>query len=150
MGTDSKPRARAGRPITAASEKLSGFRTLPAEGYKGRAPKWPLPESSERELERWRQVWRTPQAAAWALASERWRWHNVAMYVRWSVRAEDADASAAVATTARQFMDEIGLTTAGLRMNGWRVAADELADRAAAKPAPAAARPRRMRAVGDG
>jgi hypothetical protein len=150
MPSDGKPRARAGRPLTATSEKLAGFRTLPAEGYKGRIPKWPLDDCTEREAARWKQVWRTPQAAAWATQEERWRVHTVAMFVRWSVRSEDLECPPGVATTARQLMDEVGLSTAGMRANGWRVAADELASRKAAEPAVPTVRPRRMRAAGGG
>ena len=39
---------------------------LPAEGYRGPVPEFPLDDATDRELEVWAQLWRTPQAAAWA------------------------------------------------------------------------------------
>lgn len=123
---------------------------LPAEGYSGPVPEFPLTEASDRELEVWAQLWRTPQACAWTLKAERWRVRSVALYCRWSVRAEDPDAPVSVMAQVHRLGDQIGMTTAGLAEMGWKVAADELTDRAAAKPSTTTARPRRMRAVGDG
>ena len=40
---------------------------LPAEGYAGEIPDFPLPDASERELEVWAEAWRTPQACAWSM-----------------------------------------------------------------------------------
>src|SRR5690606_25985695 len=47
------------------------YTRLPAEGYTGKAPKFPLPEPTAREHQVWRELWTTPQAAAWA--KEKWR-----------------------------------------------------------------------------
>jgi hypothetical protein len=140
-------------------------------------PKWPLParaiyrweyedkrrwqvrddEATEqvaaRELELWKWAWRTPQAAAWAQPSEKWRSHTIAMWVRTAVICESSEATAADKGSLHRFADQIGFTTAGLSEMGWRVAVDELAGRAAQRgPAPAAAAPRqrRLRAAGDG
>src|SRR5690349_16544352 len=80
---------------------------LPASGYTGEAPEFPLPKrviwnewfegsgrdrekrrelddgaterTAERERELWAWLWTTPQACAWALPSERWRLHTIAM-----------------------------------------------------------------------
>lgn len=93
---------------------------LPAEGYDGEVPEFPLPDASKRELEVWGQAWRTPQACAWAL--EVWRQRTVAMWVRWSVRMEAEDASAALGNVVVRFADQIGLTPAGLKENGWKIA----------------------------
>lgn len=114
------------------------FRALPAEGFGGRVPAFPLPSASVRERKVWRELWRTPQAAAWV--SEPWRWRSVALFARWSVRMEEPDAPSSVATAARQLADEIGLTTAGLRANGWTIEANEPARgaEASARSAPAA------------
>ena len=96
------------------------FHALPAEGFAGAAPEFPLPGMMEREAEVWESLWRTPQAAAWSVES--WRWRVVAMYVRWSVRMEDVEANAALVSQVIRLGDQIGLTPAGLRENGWKIA----------------------------
>lgn len=97
---------------------------LPAAGYDGPVPGFPLPEATDRELEVWAQAWRTPQACAWSQPSERWRHRTVALWVRLSVRCESPDASAAYLAQLHRFADQIGMTTAGLAEMGWKIAAD--------------------------
>jgi len=121
---------------------------LPAAGHDGEAPVFPLPpvrvydvwfdddgrhkvldeEATEarrdREVELWAWAWRTPQAAAWSLES--WRWQTVAMWVRTHGICESADATAADKNSLHRFADQIGLTPAGLKENGWKVAPAEL------------------------
>jgi hypothetical protein len=137
-----------------------GFRldALPAEGFKGRVPKFPLPPTpvyweyfedkqkvrevdatatearQARELELWKWAWRTPQAAAWV--KEPWRWHAVAMWVRTSALCESSEATAADKNSLHRFADQIGLTPAGLKENGWKIAADEVGAKRAERPAP--------------
>ena len=142
---------------------------LPAEGYRGSVPEFPLPrrvvkewvsEGKERwqetdaaatdgvaarELELWEWAWRTPQACAWSQPSESWRLHSIAMWVRTFVLCESGEATAADRNSLHRFADQIGMTPAGLRENGWAVAVDEMAakraDRKADEPkedAPAA------------
>lgn len=101
------------------------FTALPAEGYDGEPPEFPLPLASGRELEVWAEAWSMPQAAAWSVQS--WRWRAVAMWVRWSVRMEAEDASAALGNVVIRYADQIGLTPAGLKENGWKIAEDDLA-----------------------
>ncbi|MCU1640899.1 MAG: hypothetical protein JWN03_1174 [Nocardia sp.] len=77
------------------------------------------------------------------------------MYVRWKVRAELADATAADATAMRQLGDQVGLTPAGLKENGWCIAVDEVGQArtvAAEKvaPAPPSAPVRRLRSMPGG
>lgn len=111
------------------------FTALPAQGYDGEAPDFPLKNAQERELELWAWAWTTPQAAAWA--RERWRWLSVAMWVRTQFVCESLEATAADKNSLHRFADQIGLTPAGLAFNGWKVAADQLAERRAEKaPAP--------------
>jgi hypothetical protein len=124
---------------------------LPSEGYRGEVPEFPLPKVSvyvvyfedkkrvkeldaeasaarwERELELWEWAWRTPQAEAWS--REPWRWHTVAMWVRTSSVCESSDATAADKNSLHRFADQIGLTPAGLKENGWKIAADEVGSR---------------------
>lgn len=143
---------------------------LPAQGYDGDVPEWPLPNRAvyrweyedkrrfqvldedateavrDRELEMWAWAWSTPQAWAWAQPSESWRLHTVAMWVRTYVLCESSEATAADKGSLHRFADQIGMTPAGLKENGWAIAADEVGERAAErsdKPKPA----RRLRAV---
>ena len=105
--------------------------SLPNEGYHGDVPEFPLPMSSDRELILWAQVWTYPQACAWAL--ETWRWNTVAMWVRTFVVCEGAEATAADKSSLHRFADQIGLTPAGLKENGWAIAAVEVGTPARAK-----------------
>ena len=148
---------------------------LPSEGYRGEIPAWPLPKRSayivgrdeggkpvrqydsdeteaiaERELTLWGWAWRTPQAAAWAMPSESWRLHTVAMWVRTFVLCESSEATAADKGSLHRFADQIGLSPAGLKESGWAIAVDEVAARAADRPASEAGAPqpaRRLRSA---
>lgn len=122
------------------------FTALPAEGFTGEVPEFPL-TGSARELELWAWAWRTPQAAAWA--KEPWRQHSVALWVRTAAICESGDATAADKNSLHRFADQIGLTPAGLAFNGWKIAADQLAEKRAEKvPAPSAPSARdRMKAL---
>lgn len=135
------------------------FTALPASGYDGDVPKWPLPERTvwityvedgaklrerdaaetaivaAREADLWAWAWRTPQAWAWAQPSESWRLHTIAMWVRTYVLCESSEATAADKGSLHRFADQIGMTPAGLRENGWQVARDELAAKVAERPA---------------
>jgi hypothetical protein len=101
------------------------FTALPAGGFEGEIPDFPLPDALTREIAVWEEAWRTPQAAAWSVES--WRWRAVAMWVRWSVRMEAEDASAALGQVVTRYADQIGMTPAGLKENGWKIAEDDLA-----------------------
>lgn len=144
-------------PRSRTSERR-GFKltALPAEGFTGDAPEWPLTSVSERELALWQWAWRTPQACAWSMPSESWRLMSVAMWVRTFALCESATATAADKNSLHRFADQIGLTPAGLTENGWKVAVDELAQRrdepsvGADEQAEAPKRERRMRAVSGG
>ena len=135
-----QPDPRSGK----SESKGLAFTSLPAEGHRGYVPVFPLPDVSAREEELWKRLWKTPQATAWA--REKWRHHSVAMYVRVSVRAEDPDAPAGVLAQLHRFADQIGMTPAGLKENGWQIA--EPAVRAERKARPQEGAPkRRLRAV---
>lgn len=139
-------------PNSLKSAKLGySLTALPAEGYEGEIPEFPLPNATERELDVWSEAWRTPQAAAWSMAS--WRHRTVALWVRWSVRMEDLDAPATLGNVVVRLADQIGMTPAGLKENGWKVASDEVAAKRASQPAPAAAAPSardRLKAIAGG
>ena len=133
---------------------------LPSQGFAGPVPEFPLPrrdvfrketdeygktvpvfDSGEtnrveaREADLWAWLWRTPQACAWSMPSERWRLQTIGLYVRTFVICESGDGTAADKGALHRFADQIGMTTAGLREMGWKVAVDEVAKRSAEKPA---------------
>ena len=127
-------RNRSGPAANENSERSDrrGFKltALPAEGYDGDAPAWPLePAANATERSYWERAWRTPQACAWSMPSESWRIPTVARWVRLSVRCDAPDAGAAHLGQLHRFADQIGMTTAGLAEMGWAVAKDELTER---------------------
>ncbi|GEB17052.1 hypothetical protein GUY44_18945 [Pimelobacter simplex] len=130
---------------------------LPSEGYDGEVPDFPLMTFTvyrwefedkrrfqvldaeateafrERELELWEQAWSYPQACAWSM--EPWRWNTIAMWVRTTVVCESSEATAADKGSIHRFADQIGMTPAGLKENGWAIARNEVGDKAAEKAA---------------
>ena len=140
---------------------------LPSEGFIGDVPSFPLQpivlfteyfedkvkvrerdddetESfREREADVWAEAWRTPQACAWSMES--WRWPIVAEYCRLKTVIEfDPSKSAALVGQLHRYRDQLGLTPAGLKDNGWAIAVDVVAERRAER---ADAPSRRLRAV---
>jgi hypothetical protein len=113
-----------------------GFLILPAEGYRGEIPPWPLAgRQTGSEKAAWEDLWRKPQGAAWAqLHLER----SVALYVRTLVRAERAGAAAFLVSTARQLGEGLGLSAMSMLRLRWEVASDQVAEQ------------RDQRAQGDG
>ena len=164
-------------PLSGRSDRRGlSFTALPAHGFDGEPPAWPLPprivwetvmeggekfreanqretaEVAEREAELWSWAWRTPQAWAWAQPSESWRLHTIAMWVRTYVLCESSEASAADKGSLHRFADQIGMTPAGLKENGWVIAKDELSAKRSESDEPAAATSARsrMKVVRDG
>ena len=147
-------RVRSGPPVDPNSGRSETrgltFTTLAAEGYAGEPPVWPLVSATVREQAVWVEAWRTPQAAAWAEQS--WRWPIVAEYCRLKATCEQ-DANASLIAQLHRYRDQLGLTPAGLRDNGWVISANEVARKAAERREDVdQARPaRRLRvAEGDG
>ncbi|GAA5198563.1 hypothetical protein [Microbacterium jejuense] len=149
---------------------------LPSEGFRGEAPAFPLqpiilfteyfedkvkvkaPDEGgtesfrEREAEIWAEAWTTPQACAWSM--EAWRWPVVAEYCRLKAVIEFAPGeNAALVGQLHRYRDQLGLTPAGMRFNGWAIAVAEVGARRADRedrPVEAgetAAPQRRMRAL---
>lgn len=142
---------------------------LPAEGFKGLVPEFPLEpivifsehyenrakikeldegastQFGDREADVWAEAWATPQACAWSMES--WRWPVVGEYCRLKTVVElDPSASAALVGQLHRYRDQLGLTPAGLKDNGWAIAADEVGkkrDEVASSVVPV----RRLRAV---
>lgn len=92
---------------------------LPAEGYQGDIPPWPLPgRKVAADQTMWAELWRTPQAAAWArmgTATAR----MIARYVTlWR-------GGATVLGEIRQLEDRLGLNPMALRRLGWDIVQNE-------------------------
>ena len=132
--------------LTSAAQGVV-FHALPAGGFQGDVPGFPLPDETMRETEVWADLWRTPQAAAWSV--EPWRWRVVAMYVRWSVRMEDAEANAALVSQVIRLGDQIGMTPAGLKENGWQIASSEPEKATGTTGKPRASSRARLKVVGN-
>ena len=109
------------------------FTALPAEGYQGDVPDFPLPGLTPREAEVWETLWRTPQAEGWSRQS--WRWPEIGQFARLSVRLEAPDAPASLMTPWLRIRTELGLSPAGLKENGWQIEAVEVGGKPAGKPA---------------
>jgi hypothetical protein len=143
--------------------------TLPAEGFKGRIPTFPLtrptePLSSikandedredlirdalaeietrfEAEKKLWKELWRKPQAAMWHRLGMK---YQVAAYVRAFLESTSA-ASSGLKTAVLRMEGELGLSVPGMNALRWKIAHDELAEQRepeqVAAAATAAARP---------
>lgn len=110
---------RRNRPGDAA-----GWRTLPAEGPSAPPPSWPLvshpdPIMAAREAELWDDLWRRPQAEAWADLGQD---YEVGMYVRKLAEAEQPRASVELQKVVRQYLDSLGLSVQGMLRNRWKIA----------------------------
>jgi hypothetical protein len=95
------------------------WKSLPAEGRKGRAPGWPFAEQSSREKQLWSREWKRPQAVEWERNGQEL---EVALYVRCLADAESPRASVAARTLVRQQQEALGLSLPGLARNRWRIA----------------------------
>jgi hypothetical protein len=94
------------------------FTALPAEGFEGDVPEFPLPEASGRELEIWVEAWSTPQACAWFVES--WRWPTVAEFCRFKALCE-SEPNASLIGQLHRYREDLGLSAAGLARNGWKI-----------------------------
>ncbi len=100
---------------------------LPAGGYQGPIPEWPLVVGTEAELLRWEQLWRTPIAELWApMGIET----MIARYVRIALEAENIDVKTSVAVSnikgeARQLEKELGIGPSALQRLNCEVAEAE-------------------------
>lgn len=165
-----KPAAKKTATSTAAKKTTAAalveVTSLPMAGYAGRVPAFPLPKIfrgldsdgrpnkaaadsfRKREMDIWREVWRTPQAAAWSI--DTWRWPTVAEYCRIKAAVElDPDSNAALLSRLREYRNEIGLSPDGMKANGWAISRDQVTPRAAKKAAAKKTAPpqRRLRSV---
>jgi hypothetical protein len=107
---------------------------LPAEGYTGPVPDWPLavpPTDTEAGI--WARIWRTPQAAAWVTLG--WL-DEVTNYVR-LMAASQGRIDIKIFAEARQCADRLGLNTPAMLRNHWRIRANEVVAPVAVPSSPA-------------
>lgn len=102
--------------------------TLPAEGYRGAVPAFPLPGALSTEVDLWETLWRKPQAAMWSKLGLEW---EVAAYVRAFLESVEAKASAGLKTAVLRMAAEIGLSLPGMHSLRWKLSTDELAEKRA-------------------
>jgi hypothetical protein len=151
MTTQGGARVRSGPvpdPRSANSEHRGGTVLLPAGGYDGPVPDFPIPHPQLRDLELWAWAWRSPQAVMWA--REPWRQYTVAQWCQVARACEAARPTSADRGGALSLADRIGLSDAGLRFNGWTIARDEQGQpRGEQQPAPRSSSRSRMTILGD-
>lgn len=120
------PRRRNARPDTVL---------LPAGGYQGDLPQWPLTRATKAETEAWASLWRLPQADAWARMNLA---RTVARYVRALIPAEKSGAPAFKLSEVRQLEDRLGLTPMAMLRLRWEVALVEAVEEEPEDDAPVA------------
>jgi len=130
---------------------------LPAGGFAGEVPEFPLPRAIQfnsyfengkkvtepddgateavwdAELDLWADLWKKPQAHAWAALGLKFQ---VAAYTRAFLESVEAEASAGLKTAVLRMENELGISIMGMKQNLWRVS-DGVAEPVTA---PAAAR----------
>jgi hypothetical protein len=124
--------------------------TLPAEGYAGDVPAYPLPKVLvfdvyfvdkervkefnedatehrwEAENDLWIELWAKPQAFMWDRLGLKFQ---VAAYVRTYLESVSGGAAATLKTAALRMEAELGLSTVGMGHLRWKFGSDELAER---------------------
>lgn len=109
-----------------SAQRGLAFRTLDASGYSGAVPSFPLPASASddligaREVAVWETLWTYPQAFVWA--EEPWRQETLAEFCRLKAIVElSPDSNAALVAQTHRYKDQLGLSPAGLKENGWKI-----------------------------
>ena len=145
--------ARSGPPKREGSGRADAagysLTALPAEGYEGSVPEWPLePEPTATEARYWERAWRTPQACIWAKQEFAWLVPDVARWVRLTVRCDEPDAPATLLARLPSAADNIGMTAAGLARFGAKIVPDQIGEKRVKKaPVEKPKQGRRLRKV---
>lgn len=126
--------ARSGPPKREGSGRAEAagysLTALPAEGYSGDIPDWPIePGPTDVELAYWERAWRTPQAFIWARQEFSWLVPDVARWVRLTARCDERDAPATLLARLPTAADNVGMTAAGLARLGAKIEPDEVGQR---------------------
>lgn len=108
---------------------------LPAGGFRGVVPEFPLPDALTAEVELWDDLWCKPQAAAWLALGLKFQ---VAAYVRAFLESVEAGANAGLKTAVLRMETELGISIAGMKQNLWRIGEGAGAVVAASEGVPAA------------
>lgn len=141
---------------------------LPAEGYTGVVPEFPLEKISvydiwwedkkrvktfdsdatdalhDREVALWEKLWAKPQAFMWAkLGLE----YEVAAYVRAFIESTGEESNSGLKTAALRMSAEIGLSLPGMHAQRWKFADDELGARREGRPEGGPSAKDRLRAL---
>ena len=113
---------------------------LPAAGFAGVVPDFPLAEALTVEVELWAELWSKPQAHAWDALGLKFQ---VAAYVRAFLESVESGASAGLKTAVLRMENELGLSIMGMKQNLWRIG------EGSSKPASAVAPAARKTSSGD-
>ena len=113
--------------------------TLPAEGFTGTAPDFPLPSALGAEMDLWAELWRKPQAVMWDKLGMK---YQIAAYVRAFLESVEAGAVSGLKTAVLRMEGELGLSLPGMTSFHWKFSEDEVATR---RPAPKVASSARAR-----
>lgn len=97
----------------------AGWIVLPADGFKGDIPEFPLSAALTVEVDLWEKLWRKPQAQMW---SELGLEFEVAAYVRAFLESTTEKASAGLKTAVLRMAAEIGLSLPGMHGLRWKIA----------------------------
>jgi len=117
---------------------------LPSEGRQGDPPEWPLAATAAFDEKTWRDLWATPQAAAW----ERLGIGAIRMVARYVVLLAEAEVGEPkAAMEVRQLEDRLGLSPLAMLRLRWEVASDEVAEARADRQDSSTAARRRLRVV---
>lgn len=145
-------RVRSGPPVDPNSARSDArglsFQTLPSEGYLGDVPEFPIRVSKgSRVLQLWENTWRCPQGVAWI--DQPYRWHSIAEYCLLMREIEQDPTRAALVGQLHRYRDQLGLTPAGLRENGWQIGTvvSDVKPKGAKKPQATGSRARYLKAV---
>ena len=128
--TSGGARARSGPPADPNALRRdrkddAGWVTLPAGGFTGDVPSFPLPQALTAEVELWNTLWVKPQAAQWSRLGLEF---EVAANVRAFLESVEAEASAGLKTAVLRMSAEIGLSLPGMHSLRWKFSEDEVAE----------------------
>lgn len=106
---------------------------LPAYGYDGDVPDFPQPVVHGHELFYWDWAWKQSVAWLWATPQYAHLLMQIADWCSMKAQVEDPEAPASVRAAIRQREGDILLTNDSLKREGYSIAANEMAEHAAAK-----------------
>ena len=106
-----------------------GWVVLPAEGFAGVVPVFPLSGAMVSEVELWDELWAKPQAFMWSKLGLKFQ---LAAYVRAFLESVEVEASAGLKTAVLRMEGELGLSIPGMSSLRWKLSEDEMSERRSA------------------